>query len=335
MSDEIERRLRDAIGAATRPPVEDDGSLDAIRSRATSARRRRRVGGVALSAAAALVVGIAIGAAAGRDGAPVQVAAGGDGEGATTTIVCESVTTGPVTTVPATDTTVVASTAVAADAPTTIGLSGDEGATTTTYVRMGGMSAEDGVTWTVIASPDDGINVPETTVPADGDVVEEIIHEAEESGAIPVECLPGGDQTSSTETTAGPSSSAPATGTTMTVPDQAAADEIRSAFVRAFDASTPSEERYALVEDGGAIAAAGDEAAAKFPEASKTITARVHSITLTGPDSADVTFELLYDGAMLLGPQEGEAVRIDGTWKVSRATRCAIIEQAGVSCPAP
>ena len=51
------------------------------------------------------------------------------------------------------------------------------------------------------------------------------------------------------------------------------------------------------------------------------------------PDRATVVFELVYDDAQLLGRQTGEAVLLDGAWKVTRETGCAIIRQAGVSCP--
>jgi hypothetical protein len=115
-------------------------------------------------------------------------------------------------------------------------------------------------------------------------------------------------------------------------PDAARA-AIDAAFHTAFDAGIPDEQRFAAVEDGPELLAAGRRAAAKFPEAAASISATVHRITFIDPTRAAVNFELLYEGAMLLGPQDGEAVFLDGHWKVSRATRCAIIEQAGVSCP--
>jgi hypothetical protein len=66
--DDTARRLRDAVAAETEPVrVDEEASLDAIRRRAASGRRRRLVGATALGAAAALVIGIAIGAAVGRD----------------------------------------------------------------------------------------------------------------------------------------------------------------------------------------------------------------------------------------------------------------------------
>jgi hypothetical protein len=113
----------------------------------------------------------------------------------------------------------------------------------------------------------------------------------------------------------------------------AARAEIDAAFHTAFDAGIPDEQRFTAVEDGPELLPAGRRAAAKFPAAAASISATVHQITFIDPTRAAVNFELLYEGAMLLGPQDGEAVYLDGLWKVSRETRCAIIEQAGVTCP--
>jgi hypothetical protein len=91
--DDTARRLRDAVAAETEPVrVDEAAALDAIRRRAASGRRRRLVGATALGAAAALVIGIAIGAAVGRDDdGHANVASGGP----STTIAgdCASTTT--------------------------------------------------------------------------------------------------------------------------------------------------------------------------------------------------------------------------------------------------
>ncbi len=115
-------------------------------------------------------------------------------------------------------------------------------------------------------------------------------------------------------------------------PDAARA-AIDETFHQAFDADVPEEERYAAVEDGPGIREAGHEAASKFPEAAASISVEVHTVQFRSPTRAAVRFELLYRGAALLGQQDGEAVLVDGRWKVSRDTRCAIIRQAGVVCP--
>ncbi|MBV9951200.1 MAG: hypothetical protein JO291_04575, partial [Acidimicrobiia bacterium] len=76
--DELERRLRDAVSAETESVrVDEVASLASIRRRAAVARRRRLVGATALGAAAALVIGVAIGAAAGSNDHDTHVATGG------------------------------------------------------------------------------------------------------------------------------------------------------------------------------------------------------------------------------------------------------------------
>jgi hypothetical protein len=47
-----------------------------------------------------------------------------------------------------------------------------------------------------------------------------------------------------------------------------------------------------------------------------------------------VTFSILTNGAMTLANQRGSAVKIDGTWHVSRATYCATVGLGVVQCPA-
>lgn len=107
---------------------------------------------------------------------------------------------------------------------------------------------------------------------------------------------------------------------------------IDAAFHTAFDTGIPDEERFAAVEDGPELLEAGREAVANYPQAADSISITVHSIDVVAPDRATVVFELFYQEAQLLGPQTGEAVLVEGQWKVSRETRCALIRQAGVDC---
>jgi hypothetical protein len=141
------------------------------------------------------------------------------------------------------------------------------------------------------------------------------------------------DEVDAPTATTGPASTTVVT--TGPAPDDPDAAEaaIDEAFHDAFDADVPREVRDAAVEDGPELAEAGQQASVKYPDAAKTITVTVHSITFIDQTHAAVTFELSYSGAMLLGAQDGQAVFLDGRWKVSHATRCAVIVQAGVACP--
>jgi hypothetical protein len=91
--EELEQRVRDAVAAETEPVrVDEYASLASIRERVAASRRRRLVGATALGAAAALVIGVAIGVSVGRDDGGTDITAGG---GPTTTIAddCASTTT--------------------------------------------------------------------------------------------------------------------------------------------------------------------------------------------------------------------------------------------------
>ena len=59
----------------------------------------------------------------------------------------------------------------------------------------------------------------------------------------------------------------------------------------------------------------------------------VISVDYVNATFARVEFELGYENAPPLGPQRGEAVFVDGLWKVSFGTRCRVIRQTQIPCP--
>ncbi|MEQ1788112.1 MAG: hypothetical protein ABL966_13745, partial [Acidimicrobiales bacterium] len=70
--------------------------------------------------------------------------------------------------------------------------------------------------------------------------------------------------------------------------------------------------------------------AAMAPE----VYAEVDEIVFTAPDRASVRFRLISDNPSIPAPGEriGEAVLIDGTWKVSIETSCELVGLAGIEC---
>ena len=50
-------------------------------------------------------------------------------------------------------------------------------------------------------------------------------------------------------------------------------------------------------------------------------------------DVATVTYTLLFGGSPAYSDQKAEALRIDGVWKVSRASFCGLMRSARVGCP--
>ncbi|MCC3316953.1 hypothetical protein [Nocardia africana] len=102
-------------------------------------------------------------------------------------------------------------------------------------------------------------------------------------------------------------------------------------FERFFDGSTSADQKVALLENGPAFAAA-IKAQADSPMA-KSASAKVTNVASTSTDHADVTFDVLFNGAPALSGQQGGAVRIEGTWKVTAATFCALLTLEGAAPP--
>jgi len=48
---------------------------------------------------------------------------------------------------------------------------------------------------------------------------------------------------------------------------------------------------------------------------------------------AQVIYSILSHGSVVLPNQRGGAVKIDGSWKMSRAGYCALVAQGGIQCP--
>lgn len=112
---------------------------------------------------------------------------------------------------------------------------------------------------------------------------------------------------------------------------EAARAEITTAFESFLDGTKPREERIAFVEDADELAevfAAGGDAEPAG------VTGQVANIAFTGAESATVLFDILVDGTVALPNFPGEAVFVDGAWKVSRTTVCDLIAQSGTTCPA-
>jgi hypothetical protein len=71
---------------------------------------------------------------------------------------------------------------------------------------------------------------------------------------------------------------------------------------------------------------------ARYPPGSAPeVTFHVERLRFLSPDLAAVRFRL---SALPGNPIDGSAVRLDGVWKISRQTYCAVASLAGVQCPA-
>ncbi len=97
----------------------------------------------------------------------------------------------------------------------------------------------------------------------------------------------------------------------------------------------PNDQKLRLLEGADqAVVAAGDAAARAYPQISAGSTPVVLQVVFTDSKDAAVLYEIEYHGSPSVGPKVGYAVLDDGTWKVTRATYCGDINNAGtgVTC---
>ena len=64
-----------------------------------------------------------------------------------------------------------------------------------------------------------------------------------------------------------------------------------------------------------------------------SVSAKVDRIVFTSPTSASVAYDLLVDGSQTFATRVGHARFVGGRWKVTRATVCADLALANVTCP--
>ena len=130
---------------------------------------------------------------------------------------------------------------------------------------------------------------------------------------------------SSAPASSAPASSAPASG------NSAAAAEITANWEKFFNASTPTSERVALLQNGSTFAAA----ITGLSHLVSGLGAKVTGVTVTSATTATVTYNLTAGGSSLLPGQTGKAVYEDGVWKVGDASLCGLIKLVpGGSLPA-
>jgi hypothetical protein len=92
------------------------------------------------------------------------------------------------------------------------------------------------------------------------------------------------------------------------------------------------------VEHGENLGTCQDQVQSRFGAIAARTEQLIDHIKFLNPTEAVVWTTTLLDGhpiARDLHHNEGRAVLIDGKWKMSRATMCAMFARAGVICPPP
>jgi hypothetical protein len=116
-------------------------------------------------------------------------------------------------------------------------------------------------------------------------------------------------------------------------PTVSAAAQITANWEKFFDASTPTAQRVALLQNGTVFAPA-ITAFSKLPLANG-IGAKVTAVTVTSATGATVTYNIVSGNTALLSGQKGTSVYQDGTWKVGDASLCGLFKLIpGGSVPA-
>jgi hypothetical protein len=124
----------------------------------------------------------------------------------------------------------------------------------------------------------------------------------------------------------------------MTGPPPDDQDAARAAIERAFaEHGTQSEDGRSLpfVEGGHNLGPTVRAAAERHPGVSEgsTVTISIDQVSFVDATHAAVWFSVSVDNVSRLRNHRGDAVVVDGEWKMARSTFCGLMAMAGVQCP--
>jgi hypothetical protein len=112
--------------------------------------------------------------------------------------------------------------------------------------------------------------------------------------------------------------------------------DVAHAFRVVYSFGQPPATRRALIDVPAGLDSPS-AAAASGPYATNvtSVSAKVDRIVFTRPTTAAVAYDLLVDGSQTFATRVGHARFVGGRWKVTRATVCADLALANVTCPRP
>jgi hypothetical protein len=129
---------------------------------------------------------------------------------------------------------------------------------------------------------------------------------------------------SAASTPASSSASAPASPAPASTSSSSAVAEITANWEKFFNSSTPVAQKVTLLQNGTTFAGAISDLS-QLPLASG-IGAKVTSVTVTSPTSANVTYNIVAGGTTLLPGAKGKAILQDGIWKVGDGSLCGLFK---------
>ena len=111
--------------------------------------------------------------------------------------------------------------------------------------------------------------------------------------------------------------------------------DIRAAFA---SSNTESDDGASVptVQKGetlGPVLVAAKERHRDLAPLDADVVISVEGMVFTDPDHAAAWFSISLNGRMMLPRHRGDAVLVDGVWKVARSTFCDLMALAGVPCP--
>ena len=116
---------------------------------------------------------------------------------------------------------------------------------------------------------------------------------------------------------------------TPPVDDVAAEAAVRSSATIAYDPAAGAARLDVIDDPRGLVEADAAARAGPYAEQVATTTATIGAVSFDRPDHAWFHYVL----SVGFGTRTGEAVFVDGQWKVTRSTVCADLQLAGVTCP--
>jgi hypothetical protein len=136
-------------------------------------------------------------------------------------------------------------------------------------------------------------------------------------------------------TTTAPSTSPAATSTSAPSTSTAVSAAIITNWTTFFSGQTSAARKLALLQNGSTFASiVNSQASSGLAQSAKAKVSAVTGLTAT---SGDVHYAIYLGSTPALPNQVGVAIKQDGTWKVSDASFCVLLNLEGVrapSCPA-
>jgi hypothetical protein len=157
------------------------------------------------------------------------------------------------------------------------------------------------------------------------------------AGSVALIVLAGCSSSSSSSSATAPSAAPSATASASPAPAITGATEqaVATNWEQFFSGSTPADKKVSLLQNGSQFAPVIQAQASGLGASAG---AKVQAVQVTGPTTANVTYDILLGGQTALGGQHGTAVLENGTWKVGTGSFCSLLaleQQTPPGCPGP